>query len=174
MSDLTPLKTASTQQTVTLQKTVTVLRTVLFGDCDPEGIVYTPRFSYFAVEAIQDALAIWLDDQSNEESKQAKKSGGLRKLMNYGILPPARAFSLEFHHPVTWDDELSIKVWVSQITDRSFSFQVEAWLETSRLSDAKDILAFTAKITQVCVSRENHQSMPLPVNLRERLSSLLI
>lgn len=159
---------------LTDKKTVTIQRTVLFGDCDPEGIVYTPRFSYFAVEAIQDALAIWLDDKPNEESKRAKKSGGLRKLMNYGILPPARAFSLEFHHPVTWDDELSITIWVCQITERSFSFQVEAWLETSRLSDAQNILAFTAKITQVCVSRKNHQSIPLPDNLRERLSSLLI
>ncbi len=156
------------------KKTVTIQRTVLFGDCDPEGIVYTPRFSYFSVEAIQDALSIWLVDKSTGSSKKTQKSGGLRKLMDHGILPPARAFSLEFHHPVTWDDELSIKVWVCQITERSFSFQVEAWLETSRLSDAHNILAFSAKLTQVCVSRENHQSMPLPDDLRERLTALLI
>lgn len=31
---------------------VFVSRTILFGDCDPAGVVYTPRFSYFAVEAI--------------------------------------------------------------------------------------------------------------------------
>lgn len=159
---------------LTAQKTVTLQRTVLFGDCDPEGIVYTPRFSYFAVEAIQDALSIWLVDKPKDPTKPPKKNGGLRKLMDHGILPPARAFSLEFHHPVTWDDELSIKVWVCQITERSFSFQVEAWLATSRLSDAHNVLAFSAKLTQVCVSRENHQSMPLPDDLRERLSALLI
>jgi acyl-CoA thioesterase FadM len=107
-------------------------------------------------------------------SKKAQKRGGLRKLMDHGILQPARAFSLEYHHPVTWDDELSIKVWVCQITERSFSFQVEAWLGTSRLSDAENILAFTAKLTQVCVSRKNHQSMPLPDDLRECLMALLI
>lgn len=159
---------------LTAQKIVTIQRTVLFGDCDPEGIVYTPRFSYFSVEAIQDALSIWLADKPKDSSKMAPKSGGLRKLMDHGILPPARAFSLEFHHPVTWDDELSIKVWVCQITERSFSFQVEAWLETSRLSDANNIMAFTSKLTQVCVSRENHKSMTLPDDLRERLTALLI
>ena len=116
---------------LTLQKIVTIQRTVLFGDCDPEGFVYTPRFSYFSVEAIQDALSIWLADKPKDPTKKSTKSGGLRKLMDHGILPPARAFSLEFHHPVTWDDEL-------------------------------------------CVSRENHQSMPLPNDLRDRLSALLI
>ncbi len=39
---------------------VFIKRTVLFGDCDPEGIVYTPRFSYFVLEAVQEALGVWL------------------------------------------------------------------------------------------------------------------
>ena len=165
------------------QKIITIQRPVLFGDCDPEGIVYTPRFSYFAIEAIHDALSIWLDDSpldksslsnsSENQPKSVRKNGGLQKLMEYDILPPARAFYLEFHHPVTWDDELSIKVWVSQVTERSFSFQIEAWLETSRLSEKRNILAFTANLTQVCMSRENHQSISTPSELRERLVALL-
>ncbi|MFT6816141.1 MAG: acyl-CoA thioesterase FadM, partial [Sphingobacteriales bacterium] len=32
----------------------------MFGDCDPEGIVYTPRFSYFALEATHEAMHIML------------------------------------------------------------------------------------------------------------------
>jgi hypothetical protein len=31
-----------------VSKTVVIKRKILFGDCDPEGIIYTPRFSYFA------------------------------------------------------------------------------------------------------------------------------
>ena len=174
MNKVIGLSDLALETTSSDHKVVTIQRTVLFGDCDPEGIVYTPRFSYFAVEAIQDALSIWLVDKPKASGKTLQKSGGLRKLMNHGILPPARAFSLEFHHPVTWDDELSIKVWVCQITERSLSFQVEAWLETSRLSKAENILAFTAKLTQVCVSRENHQSISLPEDLRTRLTELLL
>ena len=160
-----------------VQKIITLQRTVLFGDCDPEGIVYTPRFSYFAVEAIQDALTIWLDDHPHEANQESNskthKSGGLRKLMGYDILPPARAFNLEFHHPVTWDDELSINVSVDKITERSFSFKVEAKLANSRISSEQNILAFTAHLTQVCMSRETNKSIPLPLKLKQRLSALL-
>lgn len=156
------------------QKTITLQRTVLFGDCDPEGIVYTPRFSYFTVEAIQEALAIWLIDEPSDSTTSPAKSSGLRLLMNHGILPPARAFSIEFHHPVTWDDELSIKVWLCQVSEHSFSFQVEGWLPTSRLSNTHNVLAFSAKLTQVCMSPESHKSMPLPHSLRERFLTLLI
>jgi hypothetical protein len=39
---------------------ITINRKVLFGDCDPEGIVYTPRFSYFALEATHEAMHIML------------------------------------------------------------------------------------------------------------------
>jgi len=155
------------------QKTITIHRTVLFGDCDPEGIVYTPRFSYFAVEAIQDALTLWLEDDPSDSNSNKPKSGGLRKLMGYDILPPARAFNLEFHHPVTWDDELSIDVSVDKITERSFSFAVKARLENSRISSKTNILAFTAHLTQVCMSRETNKSIPLPSKLKQRLTALL-
>lgn len=54
---------------------VFIKRTVLFGDCDPEGIVYTPRFSYFVLEAVQEALGVWLGGP------------GLRTLLGFRILP---------------------------------------------------------------------------------------
>ena len=31
-------------------------RTILFGDCDPAGIVYTPRIGYFVVEAVGEGV----------------------------------------------------------------------------------------------------------------------
>jgi YbgC/YbaW family acyl-CoA thioester hydrolase len=126
---------------------VFITRQVLFGDCDPEGIVYTPRFSYFAVEAIHDALSIWL------------KKPGLRALMDFGILPPARAFSIEFLHPVTWDDELNIKVKVVNLGVHSFTFSVEGFI-------GKDIAAFSASLTQVCVSPETKKRVAVPEQLR--------
>lgn len=76
---------------------VYVSRTVLFGDCDPAGVMYTPRFSHFAMEAIFTALDEWLG------------APGLRNLMAE-IAPPVRAMSFEFLKPITWDDELNIKV----------------------------------------------------------------
>ena len=34
-----------------------ITRTILFGDCDPAGIVYTPRIAYFETHAIADIPA---------------------------------------------------------------------------------------------------------------------
>jgi len=133
-----------------MSNTVIIKRKVLFGDCDPEGIVYTPKFSYFAVEAIHEALSVWL------------KGPGLRTLMGFNILPPARAFSLEFLHPVTWDDELTMEVKVDKIGDHSFAFSIKGFVE-------KDTLAFTAKLTHVCISADTKKIVKVPEKLRELL-----
>ena len=133
-----------------MSNSITIKRKVLFGDCDPEGIVYTPRFSYFVVEAIHDALSVWL------------KGPGLRTLMGFDILPPARAFSLAFLHPVTWDDELTMEVTVDNIGEHSFSFSVEG-------SVAKGIVAFTAELTHVCISPDTRKIVSVPDKLRALL-----
>lgn len=133
-----------------MPNTVIVKRKVLFGDCDPEGIVYTPRFSYFVIEAVHDALSVWLSGP------------GLRTLFGFDILPPARAFSLEFLHPVTWDDELSMKVSVSSVGRHSFTFRVEG-------NVAPGMLAFTASLTHVCVSPASREVIEVPEPLRALL-----
>ncbi|WP_422420027.1 acyl-CoA thioesterase [Pseudomonas sp. GZD-222] len=133
-----------------MPNTVIVKRKVLFGDCDPEGIVYTPRFSYFVIEAVHDALSVWL------------AGPGLRTLFGFDILPPARAFSLEFLHPVTWDEELSMKVSVSSVGRHSFTFLVEG-------NVASGILAFTSSLTHVCISPVSREVIPVPEQLRALL-----
>ncbi len=129
---------------------IIIKRKILFGDCDPEGIVYTPRFSYFAVEAIHEALNVWLDGP------------GLRTLMGFDILPPARAFSLEFLHPLTWDDEVSMQVTVDSIGEHSFSFLVEGFI-------SKNEMAFKANLTHVCISPETKKVVRVPEKLRKLL-----
>ena len=133
-----------------MSSTIIIKRKILFGDCDPAGIVYTPRFSYFAVEAIHEALNIWL------------KGPGLRTLMGFDILPPARAFSLAFLHPLTWDDEVSMNVSVDSIGEHSFSFLVEGFM-------ANNTLAFTANLTHVCISPETREIVKVPEKLRALL-----
>ncbi|ENZ1723667.1 hotdog domain-containing protein, partial [Pseudomonas aeruginosa] len=97
------------------------------------------------------ALGVWLGGP------------GLRTLLGFRILPPARAFSLEFLHPVTWDDELTMQVGVSNVGTHSFSFSVEG-----RLSP--DVVAFTASLTQVCVSPDTREVMEVPAQLRALLA----
>jgi acyl-CoA thioester hydrolase len=125
---------------------------VLFGDCDPEGIVYTPRFTYFALEATHEAMQIMLGAPS------------INALKNMGILTPVRAFDLEFFAPVTWDDELRLEVLVSDITQHTFSFIVRGFLKA-------DVLAFSAIITYVTVSSDKKVKTQVPRSLVSALNN---
>ncbi|WP_299586965.1 thioesterase family protein [uncultured Microbulbifer sp.] len=131
---------------------ITVKRKVLFGDCDPEGIVYTPRFSHFALEATHEAMTALLEGPAITTMKAR------------GVLTPVRAFNLEFLTPVTWDQELQITVAVLMTGKHSFTLQVEAYLQPR-------VLAFTATITYVTLSATNKQKVPLPEWLKSALSA---
>ncbi|WP_444925155.1 acyl-CoA thioesterase [Microbulbifer sp. DLAB2-AF] len=130
---------------------ITIKRKVLFGDCDPEGIVYTPRFSNFALEATHEAMSILFDGPAIATMKKR------------GFLTPVRAFNLEFLSPVTWDQELQLKVSVHKVGNQSFTFLVQAYLNP-------DLLAFTATITYVTLSVESKQKITLPEWLRAALT----
>ena len=124
----------------------------MFGDCDPEGIVYTPRFSYFALEATHEAMHIMLG---------APSISAVKKM---GVLTPVWAFDLEFLAPVTWDDELRLEVQVSEIKKHSFSFMVQGFLKA-------DSLAFFAKITYVTVSSDTKEKTQVPESLVDALKN---
>ncbi len=128
----------------------TTTRTVLFGDCDPAGIVYTPRIAYFAIEAIHE----FLSDRLGGE--------GLRKVFAMGILPPARALSIEFLSPMTWDEVISIEVGSEAPGTTSFGFVVEG-------RQASGEVTFRASMTQVCICPESKQPTALPDALRQAL-----
>jgi len=134
-----------------MSETYIIKRKVLFGDCDPGGIVYTPRISHFVVESILEFLSYRLGGKAE------------RKMIEMGILPPARSMSMEFIKPMTWDDELDIHVTVKELRNSAVVFSVTA--------DVKGDVTFKAELTQVCVSLENKRPIEIPKRLREVLQS---
>ena len=125
-------------------------RVILFGDCDPGGVVYTPRVAHFVVEAGLEFLS------------HALEGPAARRLFSMNILPPARALSIEFLHPMVWDETIKIDVSVERVGEHSFTLTVTA-------SNAKDNKTFRASITQVTISPETKQPVPLPFELRAAL-----
>ena len=125
-------------------------RVILFGDCDPGGGIYSPRVAHFVVEAGLAFLSHVLDGPA------------ARRLFSMNILPPARALSIEFLHPMTWDETIDIEVSVERIGEHSFTLLVTA-------SNAQGDKTFRASITQVTVSPETMRPVPLPLELRVAL-----
>lgn len=127
-------------------------RVILFGDCDPGGVVYTPRIAHFVVEAALEFLSAVLAGPA------------ARRIFSMGILPPARALSIEFLHPMIWDQQIDIEVSVKDIGAHSFSLLLEA-------CNAEKTATFRATITQVCVSPDTKRPVPVPDALRAALEA---
>ena len=68
-----------------------VRRKVLFGECDPAGIVYTPRFADFSLEAVHQVFDLWFEGQGI----LALYLPVLRRLCLDGVQPDAETG----HHP---------------------------------------------------------------------------
>ena len=134
-----------------MSKAFIVKRRVRFGDCDPGGVLYTPRIGYFVVEAI-------LDFVSECFGAPAEKS-----IMDLGILPPARSFNVEFLKPMAWDDELEMYVSLKEMRTSALVFDVSGFVSSDKV--------FEAELTQVCIDPETRQPVNIPSKLREVLES---
>ena len=132
-----------------MNKEFIVKRKVRFGDCDPGGVLYTPRISYFVVEAILDFIAECF-------GAPAEKS-----ILDLGVLPPARAFKVEFLKPMAWDDALEMRVSLQEIRTSAFVFTVNGFVQSDNV--------FTAELTQVCIDPETKHPVEVPAKLREVL-----
>lgn len=132
----------------------TTKRTILFGDCDPAGIIFTPRVAYFVVEAVHEFLTHILGGP------------GIRRIFAMGALPPARAMSIEFLSPMVFDDVIDIEVRCEEPKNSSFSFIV-----TGRNGSGED--TFRSKFTQVCISPDDKRPIPVPDALRLALTDSL-
>ena len=134
-----------------MSKEFTIIRRVRFGDCDPGGVLYTPRISYIVIEAVLDFISACF-------GAPAEKS-----IMDLGILPPARAFSVEFLKPMAWDDELEIKVQLKEIRNSAMVYTVDGFVAGDK--------TFTSEITQVAISPKTMHPVDVPAKLREVLEN---
>lgn len=88
-----------------------------------------------------------------------------RSVLDMGILPPARAFSVEFISFMKWDDLIDITVTVKQVGTSSFTFALSG--------HCGDVHVFSSEFTQVCVNPETERSTPIPTILRNKLVKYL-
>ena len=128
-----------------------VRRRIAFRDCDPAGLVYTPRFL--------DPIAI-----SAIELFQAELFGlyGSRDPQLNGIDLPAKAVNMVFHNPVKMGEVIDLEVYCSRLGRSTCEFTVLG-------KGADDVLRFECALTTICIDPQAYKSVPLPDYLREKL-----
>lgn len=125
---------------------------MLFGDCDPAGILYTPTIANYLVEA---CLA-FLTERLGAPVE--------RTMFNQGVSLPARAMNIEFLRSMTWDDIIHIEVAVESLRTRSLSLAIHG------RNDAGET-AFRGELAMVCISTVNRKAVTMPAALKRALES---
>jgi YbgC/YbaW family acyl-CoA thioester hydrolase len=125
-----------------------VRRAARWGECDPAGIVYTPRFLDWVIEAVEAFFATvlqvpWLD---------------LRR--SHGLASPMARVSLDFKRPVAAGDEIDVELVVARIGRTSLTFAITG----RRRSEP----CFTAEVTTVFVDMASDTPTRVPDLLRDR------
>jgi acyl-CoA thioester hydrolase len=126
------------------RRPVIVHRRILWGDCDPAGVVYTPRFGDYFTSARD-----WFLRAGINVHEDGRPEIG-------GIGFPMRALAYDFQASLTADDVIEMTVLVTAISRRTFTIKVAA----TNLPAKKP--AFFATGTQVCFDRTKRAAILIP------------
>lgn len=121
---------------------------VTWGDCDPARIVYTARFPWFALDAIN---AWW--------EKQLDGDGWFQMEIDRNIGTPFVRLEMDFHHPVTPRHDLICHVWPVHLGETSIAFRVDG------LQDGK--LCFSSRSVNVFITADRFSKRSPPDEFRQ-------
>jgi acyl-CoA thioester hydrolase len=125
-------------------------RRVNWGECDPAGIVYTPRFAEYVAEA---HLAFF---EHVFAAPPYEVLGPLRMAL------PAKALAIEFKSSLRPNEWFDLQVVVGEIRTRTYTLDMTA-------RDNSGAAPFVAKITLICLDRTSNKGVPIPQFVRARL-----
>jgi 4-hydroxybenzoyl-CoA thioesterase len=128
-------------------------RTIRFGECDPAGIVYYPRF----VEMLHDAMEAWV--------RAPAEAGGLgldyHAMIKAGTGFPTARLEVDFLAPATMGEELSLTPRIQRIGSASLELVVHAHRGETEV--------FRGRLVIVTVSVAETRPVPLPASFRAAL-----
>ncbi len=128
----------------------TVTRTVKWGDCDPAGIIYTPRVLDYAMEILE----AWYREVVGVPWLVLNRDMGLGA-------PTVRA-ELDFFDAPYPDQDMVIRLVVEDLGRSSITFLVSG-------RDGVDKEFFRAKLISCFISRPAFKSTTIPEDIRERI-----
>jgi acyl-CoA thioester hydrolase len=130
---------------------VRLQRRVMFGDCDPAGMVFTPRYAAFAFDAVEH----WLE-AALQHSIVEQLSGRHAPL-------PVRSYTMDLRRSLRPGDTFTCTVWIEKIGTRSFTLLVAGTVDGA--------VAFIGHLTCVATDKARTVAAPLGEELLRRLGA---
>lgn len=128
-----------------------VRRRIAFRDCDPAGIVYTPRFFDPIATGAVDLFMSHLIGGHGQRDPEVTHLG-----------TPAKAVEFVFHKMAPLGGLVDVTVRPGEIRTRSFSLEFDA-------SDTENTSLFTGSLTLICIDKATFKSIEIPELLRTKL-----
>jgi 4-hydroxybenzoyl-CoA thioesterase len=129
-----------------------VRRRVRWGECDPAGVVYTPRFTDYLVSAVSLLHEHVLGDEAPHYRK------------DLGIDTPCKGMSLVFQGALWPNDWFDMAVSIGEIRNASYDVLVKA-----RTPDGRPV--FEGVFSPVCIPRNERRAVSIPEDFRRRLQA---
>ena len=128
---------------------VRVRRRVLWGECDPAQVVYTPRFADYLVVAFGWFSRIVLDAEAPT-------------LADAGVGTPAKGLELTFHRVLRPNQIFEMTVLVRAVREHTCDLTIVA-------RDMEDRLVFEGRVSPIFIDRGTFGSIAIPSAFRARL-----
>lgn len=127
---------------------IVVRRCVQWGECDPAGMVYSPRFADFAASAY-----MWF-----------QRVVVRPRLADPKLALPLKAMSFEFHKTLKPGDLFDMSVQVLALRRRTFDLAIDA-------AGTDGDRRFTARLAPILIDQTTFTSVPLPDGVRRALEA---
>ncbi|MEO6319897.1 MAG: thioesterase family protein [Polaromonas sp.] len=125
-------------------------RRVKWGECDPAAVVYTVVFSEYVISAAE----LFYGALFGTTPQRAKHEQG------FGT--PSRALTFDFQRSMRPDDEFDMTVKVAEIGRSTYVLDITA-------RTLQGAVVFIARLTPVCVARDERRSIEIPPAFRAAL-----
>ena len=130
----------------------TIRRTVKWGECDPAGIVYTPRFLDYAIEAAE----AWFKEITGYHWNTTRQEMALGSPMVH--------CSLDFYHPLRPEDVFDLSVALERLSRATYQLGIAG-------HDMAGTHCFQAKLVGALVSYETKKAVRIPAEFRARMEA---
>ena len=128
---------------------------VRFGDTDPAGIVYYPRFFHYYHVAFEELFA----ERAEGASKMYSHVIQERKI---GL--PAVRVECDYKHPLRFGDEITVELTADRIGTKSVTLRYRVRVGETLCGDGK--------VTAACVDMATFKTIPIPDDLRRLFHSV--
>lgn len=133
-----------------------IRRVVRWGDCDPAGVAYTPRFLDYVVSAHEALISLMLGGPIHTMKEAA------------GVDFPVRGVEIDFRARLPLDSQFDMEVRIGEIRSRTFDIHVVARIAAAE-GKREGPVTFVARISPVTIDHFSRAAVPLPAPFRARL-----